>query len=181
MIVDINSLDQAVTSLTNNSNLLNSVNKGDFKPGTFSSDGSNNGFPGSWPNGNYPPGLQTVGEDNGEATLFTPDTTVTRINSDGFLAYAVQAEEDRINKKIRDMHLNATNTDIYQSIDNAITYNNIRSRDDLLMQKADAQAGRVLKDRNGNWVRVGQYIHKGKDSAGNDNRMVQVLNVRRPF
>jgi hypothetical protein len=39
------------------------------------------------------------------------------------------------------------------------------------MQQADAQAGRVLKDKNGHWVRVQQYILRP------DNQTVQLLNV----
>jgi hypothetical protein len=132
----------------------------------------------------YKPGLQTVGVDDAQSSfdtsipkLFLNQATVDQINTDTgpeapdfeFLAYAVQVEEDRLNREILDKYAEegALRDDINWAMDAA----GIRARDDYLLQKADAQAGRVLKDHEGNWVRAQQYVLKP------DDQTVQVLNV----
>ena len=88
------------------------------------------------------------------------------------MAYAVQVEEDRVNQRILELHREAVKETIRRdNITTALEYGDIRARDDLLTQKADAQAGRVLRDREGNLVRVQQYILRPDDNT------VQVLNV----
>ena len=56
-------------------------------------------------------------------------------------------------------------------IQDALASNDIRARDYWLMQTADAQAGKVLRDRNGVWVRTQQYVLRP------DEKTVQLLNV----
>ena len=126
--------------------------------------------------GAYEPGLQTLGIDvNGNPQIFLNPDTLSRINSDPFLAYAVQVEEDRLNRKILEMHQAASEQDLISTlmdnINTALGYAEIRIRDDWFTQQADAQAGRVLKDIHGNWVRVQQYILRPDDTT------VQMLNV----
>jgi len=88
------------------------------------------------------------------------------------LAYAVQVEEDRVNKKIIEI---ARERDVMklrvENIKNTLQCGDIRARDALFAQEADAQSGRVTRDRNGNWVRAQQYILRP------DDKTVQVLNV----
>jgi hypothetical protein len=96
-------------------------------------------------------------------------------SENGFLAYAVQVEEDRLNRKILEMHRQLATereqADLRDSIAGILQSGDIRERDDFLTRQADAQAGRVLQDRQGNWVRVQQYILRP------DAQTVQVLNV----
>ena len=103
--------------------------------------------------------------------MYTDAATLEHINQSGFMAYAVQVEEDRVNREILAMHRERLKGDLREQVDRALAYGDIRSRDDWLTQKADAQAGRVLKDRSGNWVRVQQYVLRP------DEQTVQVLNV----
>jgi hypothetical protein len=170
MFVDIATADQAVESTLADADLLASVDAGDYTPGTFASEGDTNGFAGTWSGYRY--GLQTVGQDAaGNAKVYTDAATLEGINQSGFMAYAVQVEEDRVNREILAMHRQSLKGDLRDQVDHALEYGDIRSRDDWFTQKADAQAGRVLKDRNGNWVRVQQYILRP------DAQTVQVLNV----
>ena len=127
-------------------------------------------FPGTWTGYEY--GLQTVGSDeNGDPVLFLDPETLEAVNRSGFMAYAVQVEEDRLNREILAMHREAARDEIRNQVGYALEYGDIRERDDWLTRKADAQAGRVLKDREGNWVRVQQYVLRPDEST------VQVLNV----
>jgi hypothetical protein len=103
--------------------------------------------------------------------VYTHAATLEGINQSGFMAYAVQVEEDRVNREILEMHRERLRGSLRQQVDHALSYGDIRSRDDWLTQKADAQAGRVLKDRHGSWVRVQQYVLRP------DEQTVQVLNV----
>ncbi len=129
----------------------------------------------------YEPGLQTVGTDQDSVVpkLFLNQATLDTINTYtgpdapdfGFLAYAVQVEEDRLNQQILDMHRAEAEGEMLDDINWQLQSGDIRSRDDYLLQQADAQAGRVLKDREGNWVRTQQYVLRL------DSQTVQVLNV----
>ncbi len=170
MFVDIATVDQAVESTLADPGLLASVDAGDYAPGAFAAEGETNGFPGSWSGYRY--GLQTVGQDaDGNPNVYTNAATLEGIHQSGFLAYAVQVEEDRVNREILAMHRERLKGDLRRQVDHALEYGDIRVRDDILTQKADAQAGRVLKDRNGHWVRVQQYVLRP------DEQTVQVLNV----
>ena len=154
MIVDESSLYESIDITNVDPVLLAKVENGDFTPSA------------------YKPGLQTMGQDeDGKPKLFLKPETVDRINRSHFLAYAVQVEEDSLNKKILEMHREAIDRSLRDDINNALEYGDMRRRDDLLTQKRDAEAGRVLKDREGNWVRVQQYILRP------DDRTVQMLNV----
>ncbi len=94
---------------------------------------------------------------------------------DGFIAYAVQVEEDIVNRKILEMHQQAYQQDrirsLMEGIQTAQSYSLIRERDAWMAEKADAQAGRVLRDHKGNWVRVQQYVLRP------DEQTVQVLSA----
>ena len=160
MFVDHASLDTAILGMVENSDIVAAAENGDFLPGDFISGWSG-----------YTYGLQTVGQDAGEPKLFLNSETFSRINNDGFLAYIVQVEEDRLNQKILDMHGDAAGASLRNTIFSALETGTIRQRDDLLMRIADAQAGRVLRDQNGNWVRTQQYILRP------DEQTVQILNV----
>jgi len=155
-----------------------------------------------WSDGKYEYGLQTVGtdrqypvngyrsdseyifaQDEGMPYLFSyrnvvdpayvlGDTSARRINDNGFLAYAVQLEEDIVNREIVRQAQNR------EDIENAVAgiktqlgYGDIRARDAAFARMADAQSGRVTKDHNGNWVRSQQYVLRP------DDQTVQVLNV----
>ena len=171
MMVDMASLDMVVARVTKDANLLRAVDEGGYIPGAFSNSGDTNGFPVSW-SGTYAAGLQTIGADaDGNPKTFLDGETLNIINNDGFLAYIVQIEEDRLNQKILDMHGYAAGGSLRNTIFSALETGTIRQRDDLLMRIADAQAGRVLRDQNGNWVRTQQYILRP------DEQTVQVLNV----
>jgi TolB-like protein len=174
-IVDRLSLIEAQSNIVTDDTLRAGVNNGEFIPGYLVPTDAGAGYQGwgyNWTDGAYEPGLQTLGVDGPEnPTHFLTEDNLAWINDDPFLAYAVQVEEDRLNRKILEMHLEYEQVDIRTTITDALYYGDIRERDDLLMQQADAQAGRVLKDQNGNWVRIQQYILRPNDQT------VQVLNV----
>lgn len=122
-------------------------------------------------------GLQTVGQEDwgymerGYVRRFTPEEDIAHLNQNGFLAYAVQVEEDRVNRKVLEMHSQAVKRSIRGNIESVLANQDLRVRDDYLTQQADAQGGRVLRDRLGNWVRVQQYILRP------DDKTVQLLGV----
>ena len=93
------------------------------------------------------------------------------LNSDGLLAYMVQVEEDRVNRKIIEMAHNEAALNARASAYRTLGYSDIRARDAAFVEMADAQSGKVLKDIHGNWVRVQQYILRPS------NMEVQFLNV----
>ena len=170
MVVDMQSLDHAIVAVGNDPDLLSTVDSGEYLPGSFSVDGTTGGFAGAW--SGYSPGLQTVGVDErGDPKIFLSQHTLETIETNSFIAYAAQVEEDRMNQKILEMHRDLARADLLPEINNALDSGMIRARDDLLTQLADAQTGRVLKDSSGNWVRVQQYVLKP------DDKTVQVLNV----
>lgn len=168
---------------------------GSFKPGEWYYDYPYEGDPdfpgienwpiewyGYWENGAeidaYKYGLQTVGAYGGYGgyggynsgvTNFTNWDTLERINSSGFLAYAVQVEEDIVNRKILDMQ---SMRSVADSVRDAQSTAGIRERDAWYAQNADAQSGRVTKDHQGNWVRAQQYVLRSEDDMS-----VQVLNA----
>ncbi|MBN1842795.1 MAG: hypothetical protein JW883_11005 [Deltaproteobacteria bacterium] len=124
----------------------------------------------------YRYGLQTVGAGYGGyggwnqgLRTFTNDDTLDRINSSGFLAYAVQVEEDIVNRKILDLQSMRA---VENSVRDAQSTAGIRARDAWFVRTADAQSGRVTKDHNGNWVRSQQYVLRSAD-----NTSVQVVNA----
>jgi uncharacterized protein YlzI (FlbEa/FlbD family) len=185
------SLDMAIINLRD-PDLLARVDGGEFVPGLYywQTPAPNAQFPGieNWPilwgdkdNANYyyRYGLQTVGQNSewGPPQLFgdslaNPDDTLNKINGNGLLAYAVQVEEDRVNEKIIEMARDADKLKIeLENLKNQLQCGDIRARDALFTQQADAQSGRVTKDHNGYWVRAQQYILRP------DNKTVQVLNV----
>ena len=83
----------------------------------------------------------------------------------------MQQDEDYLNEKIIEgaHHRDAMKARV--AVYNAQGYCDIRARDAALTEMADAQSGRVLKDREGNWVRAQQYILRP------DAKTVQLLNV----
>jgi len=181
MIVDESCLQKALDDSVEDIYLKENIDKKKTIPGIFSPDGLTAGFQGKWSEQIYGVegiygyenenlGLQTVGQNGYEGTprLLLHEKTLDRINNDGLLAYAVQMEEDRLNKKIMEMHDSRI---IESALYTAEKYRGIRERDAWLARRADAQAGRVLKDRRGNWVRVQQYILRP------DTETVQLLNV----
>jgi len=187
MVVDSLGLDGESTSLDMavvnafDSDLLDRIDKDEFKPGDFNIEGEWSGEGEDtvftyWPSDSY--GLQTVGQDDGVPTLFTAaDDTLARINdSNGFLAYAVQVEEDRLNEQIIEMAHDSYAMKARVAGYKAKGYGEIRARDAALLQMADAQSGRVTKDHNGNWVRAQQYIFRHNDE-GSGKTSVQLVNV----
>jgi hypothetical protein len=187
MVVDSLGLDEKETSLDmaiinlRDPDLLARVDGEEFVvgppfPPTYA---SNDAFPGieNWPirwDYKYKYGLQTVGQNSewGGFQIFTDFNTLNTINGNGLLAYAVQVEEDRVNEKIIEIARDADAMKLrVETIKNQLQCDDIRARDALFAQEADAQAGRVTRDRNGNWVRAQQYILRP------DNKTVQVLNV----
>ena len=181
MIVDESSLQKALDDSVEDISLKNNIDKKKTIPGILNPNGLTAGFHGKWSGEIYGVeeiygyedenlGLQTVGQNGYDGTprLFLNEETLNHINNDGLLAYAVQLEEDRVNKKIMEMHDSQI---IESALYTAEKYRGIRERDAWLVRRADAQAGRVLKDRRGNWVRVQQYILRP------DTETVQLLNV----
>ena len=187
----LSSLDEAIALVEDDLDARYQADSGEFLPGEMtppysggigsSSSGPGTGYyPINW--SGYEFGLQTVGQDaQGKPFFFDtpPHPTVGPglglINGDGFLAYAVQVEEDIVNRKILEMHQDAVaagriNT-LMDNINTAKGYSNIRERDAWLARQSDAQAGRVLRDQNGNWVRVQQYVLRP------DANSVQVLSA----
>jgi len=174
-VVDESSVIEAYKNISNNDELQKSVENGDFIPGYLVPTDAGAGYQGwsyNWTEGVYTPGLQTVGVDEkGNPTHFLSEKNLAWTNDDPFLAYAVQVEEDRLNREILEMHRDAAEGKLLDIINWQLASGDIRTRDDFLMQQADAQAGRVLKDVHGNWVRVQQYILRPNVQT------VQVLNV----
>jgi hypothetical protein len=174
-IVDRLSLVEAKSNVVTNDTLRAGVNKGEFIPGYLVPTDAGAGYQGwgyNWTDGAYEPGLQTLGLDGDETpTHFLTGHNLAWINDDPFLAYAVQVEADRLNLEILEMHREAAQGTLLSTINWQLDFGDIRTGDDFLMQQADAQAGRVLKDIHGNWVRVQQYILRP------DVQTVQVLNV----
>ena len=137
------SLDMAIENVRDE-NLLSEVDSGEYTPS------------------NYEFGIQAL----------TDSGSLQRLNENGLLAYAVQVEEDRLNKKILEMYEQDIKDSIRrENVINAMEAGDIRTRDALLTQEADAKAGRVTKDHEGNWVRAQQYILRP------DANTVKVLNV----
>ena len=192
MVVDSLGLDEKETSLDRavmnlrDPDLLARVDGNAFQSGVYfwDSPDPNDQFPGieDWPilwgdpdnqNYYYRYGIQTVGQDaKGNVQVFTDWDSLNKMNGNGLLAYTVQVEEDRVNEKIIEMARNADALKLrVDTIKDQLQCGDIRARDALFAQEADAQAGRVTRDRNGTWVRAQQYILRP------DNKTVQVLNV----
>ncbi len=104
------------------------------------------------------------------------------IDSSELLAYAVQVEEDVVNREalatVRDhgdeMFANgewSSRNELWYTVNNVLDYGSIRKRDAALAEIADAKAGRVLKDAHGNWLRVQQYLFRP------DPNTIQVVDV----
>ena len=104
------------------------------------------------------------------------------ISSSNLLAYAVQVEEDVVNRAalqqvreygnemIADEEWSSRN-ELWHTVNNVLDYGDIRQRDAALAEIADAKAGRVLKDYHGNWLRAQQYVLRP------DPNTVQVVSV----
>lgn len=168
-VVSTGSIDIAHGNIFADPVLAGRVDNGEFVSGDMAA--AANGWGYEW-TGAYTPGVQAIGVDiDGQPASFLHPSFHEQINADPYLAYAVQLEEDQLNRQILETHAQAAQGDLLATINNALTAGDIRSRDDLLMQQADAQAGRVLRDRDGNWVRTQQYILRP------DNQTVQMLNV----
>jgi len=106
------------------------------------------------------------------------DEVLQAVSDSVFLAYAVQVEEDIVNREAldtiiadRDPGDPAMRAGLWDSVNDALNLGGIRERDAFLEQEVDAKAGRVLKDINGYWVRVQQYVVRP------DNYTVQVLDI----
>ncbi len=99
------------------------------------------------------------------------------LNADGFLAYAVQVEEDIANAAALEIRSLASTTfaagGLNALVDNQLALSDIRSRDALLQAQADARAGRVFSDSDGNRVRVQQYVYR-PPSNSDEVRMTSV-------
>ena len=158
LIVDQNSVDLAINEIIDDRDSLDLILGGEF---TLS---------------NYAPGFQTVGPTadllvsdlNG---YVSPAQTLAMLDNDGFLAYMVQYEEHLMNQEIVNRAHNADELRAMLSVSDAQVPAMIRAYDDLMEQASDAKAGRVFKDRNGDWVRVQQYILRP------DNYTVQLLSL----
>jgi len=174
------SLERANSNINNDDNLRAEVESGAYLPGKLAVDDANPwGF--TW-DGAYQPGIQAIKADeneDGQPDLFLGEGTLEAINSNNFLAYAVQVEEDRLNQRVLELYRDEANTlgndSLRDMVQQELTNGDVRSRDDLLMQKADAQAGLVTWDIYGDLVRVQQYVLR--PDADTENRTVQILNV----
>jgi len=182
LVVDQASLDMAIDGAIDDMDMLTRIDNGnpdfphsypgEYIPGDFNS--------GDWTG--YEHGIQTVGQNSdGEPELFVsylngmlgPYYTLNMLNRDGFLAYTTQVEEDRMNAEIIDRAHNRNEmiNRVNDAVDSALGYSEIRARDAAFEEMADAQAGRVFKDHNGNWVRTQQYILR------TDDHTVQLLSL----
>ena len=143
-----------------------------FCPGEFNDEGS-------WTSDDYDfwtgyqYGLQTIGQDDYDSgpKLFTSKQALDEYNADCSLAYKVQQEEDYLNEQIIERAHHRDAMKVRVAAYTAQKYCDIRARDAVLTEMADAQSGRVLKDREGNWVRAQQYVLRP------DAKTVQLLNV----
>lgn len=102
----------------------------------------------------------------GGTALIDTATRRTALNNNGFLAYAVQVEEDILNAGVLAVRAQSTSLNQFPQgaidslIDSQIDFSNIRARDGLLAQQADARAGLVTFATDGSRVRVQQYIYR---------------------
>jgi hypothetical protein len=155
------------------------IKHGEFKPGEFlgyggywNDEGGYNYWSGDTMGfDNYTYGDQRVGEDYDGAALFINEDILEYQNNAGLLAYMVQVDEDAVNQEILRMYRDKVAGDLRDTIANAMDSQEILDRDALLTEIADAQSGRVTRDRKGNRVRSQQYILRPDDNT------VTVLNV----
>ncbi len=187
MVVDFDGIRGEIKKTFGDDAELSAIAGGKYVGGDFDSAGvwtSSDAY--TFWSGGYTYGFQTVGQNimydaNGNIISMTPvffepgslelsgslQPLVNRtafaetygVLSNGFFAYAVQLEEDRMNRKILEMFDDSvTDADVLDSINTALTKGSIRDRDGWFIQNADAQAGRVLRDNNGDMTRVQQYV-----------------------
>ena len=119
-LADASSLQMALDNKNNNPVLDASIARGDFQPGNIAEAENQWGY--AW-DGAYEFGLQTIGQDenrDGIPDLFLAPDIMTDINDNPFLAYAVQVEEDRLNK--RSLELLQTQADL---LENAALVNDV--------------------------------------------------------
>ncbi len=110
-------------------------------------------------------GIQAVGRGSYEGTYdfyqgdfyMAPAPYPAHSNAD-FLSYGVQVEEDIINREILNIVSESATDPLKAEVEDVILFGNIRDRDDYFRDEADAQGGRVTRDRLGNWIRVQQYV-----------------------
>jgi hypothetical protein len=178
-------MDRAITNYYGDAELRAFVDAGGFTPGEFQQGTPDDpediaDFPGieNWSfewTGDYKYGLQTVGGRYGDGyhdTLWTSKNSVDHANADGFLAYMTQEDEHVLNQAIYNLARDIDKYDIkMNTIGDQDRLGQIKAYDAWYAQVADAQAGRVVRDRQGNLVRTQQYILRP------DAQTVQVLNV----
>jgi hypothetical protein len=181
-LVSVDSINMAHSSMFDNATLISSVNSFNLGPGSFINSGElgaysllTTPFGYEWTGkydileiGAYETlGLQTIGADSiGDPVVILSGAYLSQINSDPFLAYTVQVEEDILNQKVlelfKDAAIEENNTtlvnDIEAVLQGAQNEENIKLRDSFLLQHSDAQSGRVSVDSEGNLIRTQQYI-----------------------
>jgi hypothetical protein len=82
------------------------------------------------------------------------------------------AGEDFVNQEaLKQIRAYGARNALWGTVDHVLNSGDIRQRDAALATIADAKAGRVLKDVQGNWLRVQQYVFRP------DDKTVQVVNV----
>lgn len=102
------------------------------------------------------------------ATALGHDTAGTDRNGGGYLPYAVQKEQAQFDTARREA---LARRDVWDGIDTALDNAALRERDAAFVRSADAHTGQVLKDSNGYWVRVRQYVLRP------DPQSVRMLNI----
>ncbi len=159
-------LDQLPDDITPSNQLLTDIWGGGLRPSAYSL------------NGGFQAGQLRATHDGGSGSALI-DTSGRRsaLNNNGFLSYAVQVEEDIVNTAalaIRDTSsASFISGTLYSLVDNQIDLSNIRARDGLLAQQADARAGAVLQGSSGERVRVQQYVYR-PPSNSDEVRMTSI-------
>ncbi len=93
-------------------------------------------------------------------------TRQSALNNNGFLAYAVQVEEDIVNSAalavstLTSAGANHAEGELDNLVNTQLALSTIRARDALIAQNTDARAGLVTFASNGSRVRVQQYVYR---------------------
>ncbi len=116
-------------------------------------------------NGGYQAGqLRPTASGGEESGLIDVAAREGALNSNGFLAYAVQVEEDILNAAASVIRNHASNAfsagALNAAVDTALALGSVRERDALFAQQADGRAGVVLNDSDGERLRVQQYVYR---------------------
>lgn len=158
-------------NLTINSQDIQDIFGGALRPNQYSD------------NGGYQAGQirnSALGSRDGKNARIDVSARINALNNNGFLAYAVQVEEDIVNAAALTIRkLSGGSTPAFLAgtldtqIDTQLDLGAVRENDATLAQQADARAGIVLFNSDGNRVRVQQYVYR-PPSDSNEVRITSI-------